>query len=86
MLRNAAKYYIGIYVLILYLGSPLQMFDDFYCKCRCKDASGPINCLRASGRDRRKFWDEETCKCICKPEEFRRCSTGFVYDAIDTCG
>ena len=37
-------------------------------------------CLRG-----RKYWEEETCRCICKPEEFRECSTGFVYDAKDTC-
>ena len=30
--------------------SLLQIFDDFYCKCRCKDDSnGPLDCLRSTG-------------------------------------
>ena len=30
--------------------SLLQIFDDFYCKCRCKDDSnGPLDCLSSTG-------------------------------------
>ena len=32
-----------------------------------------------------KIWNEETCQCVCKAEEFKHCGSGYVYDGIDSC-
>ncbi len=59
-----------------------QDYDHHFCKCRCSNSEAKAACSQEKGR---KFWDERNCQCVCRAEEYRECSTGFVYDAIDTC-
>ena len=59
-----------------------QAYDKTFCKCRCTNSEAKSRCAQERAR---KFWDERNCQCLCRTEEFRECSTGFVYDAVDTC-
>ncbi len=64
------------------LCSPKQKYDHHFCKCRCSDGNAKTECHKQRNR---KFWDEHSCQCVCRPEEYRECTTGFIYDAIDSC-
>lgn len=63
--------------------SQLQMYDHRYCRCFCRDIRAKMECLRYESEQ--KFWDESSCRCICRAELVRECTTGFVYDGLDTC-
>ncbi len=59
-----------------------QVYDHHFCKCRCRDSDARAKCHAARIR---KFWDDANCRCVCRQEEYKECSTGFVFDPIDTC-
>merc|ERR1712223_298329 len=59
-----------------------QQFNEYYCKCRCSNYRARGACLQ---QRRTKYWDDENCQCLCLQSEWKECSTGYVYDPIDTC-
>jgi len=59
-----------------------QQFNEYYCKCRCSNYLERSACLQ---QRRTKYWDDENCQCLCLQSEWKECSTGYVYDPIDTC-
>ncbi len=66
----------------------LQYFNPSLCRCHCSDREAMAQCYaetaNAGASDPLKIWDEENCACRCA-ETFRECSTGYVYDQMDTC-
>ncbi|TRY67195.1 hypothetical protein TCAL_08052 [Tigriopus californicus] len=63
--------------------SAVQFYDHGVCKCRCQDIRAHQRCIHYGTKQ--KFWDESSCRCICRAEMFKACSTGFVYDGLETC-
>ncbi|XP_063232029.1 vascular endothelial growth factor A-like [Bacillus rossius redtenbacheri] len=60
--------------------SPLQMYDENACECRCMDmAVRKANCLHLG-----KQWLGDECRCICRNKPRRPCSTGTAWDE-DNC-
>lgn len=59
-----------------------QQFNEYYCKCRCSNYRARSACLQ---QRRTKYWDDENCQCLCLQSQWKECSTGYVYDPIDTC-
>lgn len=59
----------------------LQMFEDRTCECKCKDIGARGQCLVQYN----KMWDPLSCQCMCRPEEWKECSTGYKYDGIYSC-
>ena len=57
-----------------------QYYDRSSCQCLCKDQSSRNKCI-----SRGMQWDPLLCMCICPPSLRRICSTGYMYDFIDTC-
>ena len=64
-----------------------QNFNPNTCQCECSDQQAIINCLTDypdSDRNSLKFWDETSCQCRCT-EQYKRCSTNYIYDNLNTC-
>jgi len=59
----------------------LQDFNQRSCSCICKNSSIRGQCMAQYN----KIWDEESCSCRCRPEEWKRCNTGYEYDGTYTC-
>ena len=57
-----------------------QYYDGSSCQCLCKDQSSRNECI-----SRGMQWDPLLCMCICPPSLRKLCSTGYIYDFIDTC-
>jgi hypothetical protein len=70
--------------------SVLQYFNPLLCRCECSDRNAKIACygqnrvVQSSGSGPVKIWNESTCQCRCT-EAYRECSTGYLYDSINTC-
>ena len=60
----------------------LQMYDNYYCKCRCQTYDERRQCLQ---QRRTKYWNEDNCQCLCLTSQWKECSTGYVYDPVETC-
>lgn len=60
---------------------PDQVFHSRSCQCRCMDQGARGQCLVQST----KVWDEDRCSCLCRPEEWKQCSSGFTYDGVYSC-
>jgi len=58
-----------------------QEYNEKVCACTCRDLGAMGQCLVQYN----KIWDTERCSCRCRPEEWKECNTGFVYDGIFTC-
>ena len=59
-----------------------QEYDYHLCQCRCTDSQSRAQCLQDT---RPKYWDEKNCGCFCRLDSFHECSTGFIFDALETC-
>ncbi len=60
----------------------LHNYDAANCKCECRNASAAkAVCLATPG----KTWNSQRCRCECR-ELSGVCSTGFVYDNVESCG
>lgn len=62
-----------------------QYFNPNKCQCECNDSSAKAACYNQNqDGGPLKEWNESTCQCRCV-EQFRECSSGFVYDNVHTC-
>ncbi len=59
----------------------LQYFSPNLCRCECVDRAAMAACFLEGPS---KIWDASNCKCRCA-ESYGECSTGHVYDHINTC-
>ena len=57
-----------------------RFFDPKTCRCKCKDPTARRSCLA-----RAMHWDEDNCKCMCPPSQWKMCSTGFIFDFGPKC-
>eukprot|EP00095_Tigriopus_kingsejongensis_P011808 maker-scaffold71_size417697-snap-gene-2.16 protein:Tk11808 transcript:maker-scaffold71_size417697-snap-gene-2.16-mRNA-1 annotation:"GA20104" len=58
-----------------------QVFVQTLCQCQCRDFDEQNKCQRTND----KFWDRNSCQCLCLPSVTKECSTGYNFDSIDTC-
>jgi len=62
-----------------------QYFNPNKCQCECNDSNAKADCYNQNQYGGPlKEWNEATCQCRCV-EQFRECSSGFVYDSVHTC-
>ena len=78
-------------MIFLLLTQPLlyvlrsQYFNPNKCQCECTDSNAKADCYNQNQYGGPlKEWNEATCQCRCV-EQFRECSSGFVYDSVHTC-
>ena len=77
---------------------PLQQFNNRTCECRCTDIGARGQCLvqynkvtaqhhpeHCQHHHCDQVWDADQCKCMCSPEVYQECNTGFTYDGVYTC-
>lgn len=62
-----------------------QYFNSNLCRCDCKDRLSHANCILNDAGRGLKLWDAQNCRCRCA-QSFRECSTGYIYDQMNTCG
>ena len=56
--------------------SDLHLYDENTCSCSCKARS---DCSA------RQEWDLQSCRCVCREDTWRPCSTGYLFDSQETC-
>jgi len=59
----------------------LQEFNERSCSCICKNSSVRGQCMAQYN----KIWDENSCTCRCRQDQWKKCNTGYEYDGIYTC-
>eukprot|EP00092_Neocalanus_flemingeri_P027792 GFUD01030169.1.p1 GENE.GFUD01030169.1~~GFUD01030169.1.p1 ORF type:complete len:277 (-),score=28.97 GFUD01030169.1:259-1089(-) len=55
-------------------------YDGHSCKCSCQNTNERYHCLQKD-----KIWDSETCSCLCRPDTWKICSTGYLFDGQNSC-
>lgn len=58
----------------------LHTYDSKSCQCVCRNIDQRNTCSNQG-----KVWDLKTCSCICSPESWSVCSTGYLFDAQNSC-
>ena len=57
-----------------------QVYSSATCDCICQNVLEKSNCLVMG-----KNWDDKTCSCSCPSETWTPCTTGYIFDAQNTC-
>ena len=54
----------------------LHLYDNNTCSCSCR---GRSDCSE------RQEWDLQHCRCVCREDTWRPCSTGYLFDSQESC-
>ena len=74
-----------LFYLFFCFSIPFFFFQEYNkdsCSCVCRNQNEENECYY---QFETKLWVEESCQCACKPELYRQCSTGYIFDNINTC-
>ena len=60
--------------------SEIHTFNANECQCICHNDNQRPSCMSEG-----KFWNNHLCRCECREPTVIECSTGFVFDSVNTC-